>query len=230
MADKNNKTIKDWQPDDRPRERLLKHGASSLSDSELLAIILRTGTKEMTAKDMGMLLLERYGEFSGIEKLDIADLIKIKGIGKTKAITLAAVFEIARRTKAAPFNKNKEIKNPSDIARAYIPKMQSLRTEEFHVLLLSTANIIIRDVVISRGGLNSTVVHPREVFKNAISEMAAAVILLHNHPSGNLSPSQNDINITKQLTDAGKVIGIPVFDHIIIGGNDFYSFKANGLI
>ncbi len=230
MEYKRNKTIKDWQPDDRPRERLLKHGASSLSDSELLAIILRTGTKEMTAKDLGMLLLEKYGRFSGIERLDISDLIKIKGIGRTKAITLAAVFEIARRTGAPEFERHKTIKSSNDIADIYIPKMRALKTEEFHVLLLSTANIIIKDVLISRGSIFSTVVHPREVFKEAISEMAAAIILLHNHPSGNIQPSTADINKTKQMVDTGILLEIPVLDHIIIGGNSHYSFKANEII
>jgi len=223
-------TIKEWQPDDRPRERLLKHGSGSLSDSELLAIILRTGTKEMTAKDLGVLLLEKFGKFSHLERLDIAELMTVKGIGKTKAITLAAVFEIARRTSAQEFERHNIIRTADDIANIYIPKMRALKTEEFHVLMLSTANIIIKDVVISRGGLNSTVVHPREVFKKAITEMAASVIIMHNHPSGNTAPSQNDINITNQLKDSGKLLGIPVIDHIIIAGNSFYSFKTHGLL
>jgi len=225
-----NKKIKDWQPDDRPRERLLKNGAGSLSDSELLAIILRTGTKEMNAKQLGLELIEKYGKFPNLEKLDISDMMQINGIGEAKAITLAAVFEIARRTKSQPFEKNKIVKTPDFIANIYIPKMRNLQTEEFRVILLNTANVIIKDYIISRGSINASLVHPREVFKPAISSMAASVILMHNHPSGNTEPSEEDISITKQLVDAGKLLDIKVIDHLIIAGEDYYSFVAHGLI
>jgi len=223
-------TIKDWQPDDRPRERLKQKGPASLSDSELLAIILRTGTKEMNAKEVGAELLKKHGNFSDLEKLDLTDLNKIKGIGPTKAITLSAVFEIARRIKAAPFNKKKVIRAPEDVAEEYIPKLRSLVQEEFRVLLLSTANTIIKEVVVSRGSLNASIVHPREVFKPAVIESAASIILMHNHPSGNPNPSKEDIKITKQLAEAGRLMDIGIFDHIIIAGDDFYSFARNGII
>jgi len=224
------KTIKEWQPDDRPRERLQQNGPGTLSNSELLAIILRTGTKDMNAKEVGADLLEKYGNFSDLEKLSLTDLNKIKGIGPTKAITLSAVFEIARRIKAAPFNQRKVIRTPEDIAEEYITKLRSLVQEEFRVILLSTANTVIKEVVVSRGSLNASIVHPREVFKPAVIESAASIILMHNHPSGNPNPSKEDIKITKQLAEAGKLIDINIFDHIIIAGNDFYSFARNGLI
>jgi DNA repair protein RadC len=230
MEDKGYKRIKDWQPDDRPRERLLKHGSASLSDSELLAIILRTGTKDISAKDLGVKLLRQFGDFASIEKIDISDLMKIKGIGKTKAITLAAVFEIARRTKIIPFERKKIIRQPDDVAQIFIHKLGNLATEEFHVVLLSTANTMIKDVLVSKGSLNASIVHAREVFKPAISEMAAAVILVHNHPSGNPQPSAEDKKITKRLIEAGKLLDINVFDHLIIAGENYYSFAADGEI
>lgn len=228
MSSYNSKKIKDWQEDDRPRERLLKHGPGSLSDSELLAIILRTGTKKMNAKQLGEALLEHFGKFPQLEKSDIADIMKIKGIGEAKAITLSAVFEIARRTKAQPFERNKIVRSPEDISKIYIPKLRNLQTEEFRVILLSAANVIIKDVQVSGGTLNASIVHPREVFKKAISAMAASIILLHNHPSGNPEPSQEDIKITKQLVDAGNLLDIKVIDHIIIAGENYYSFVSNG--
>lgn len=227
---KRNYTIKDWQPDDRPRERFAKHGPASLSDSELLAIILRTGTREKSAKDVGVELLDKFGGFSSLEKLNVSDLSKIKGIGMTKAITLAAVFEIARRIKAAPFDSKKVIRTPEDVTEHYIPLMRGLVIEEFRVLLMSTANQIIKDVTISKGTLNASIVHPREVFKAAVSVSAASIILLHNHPSGNPNPSKEDIRITKQLVEAGKIMDIKIYDHLIIAGDGFYSFARYGLI
>ncbi len=227
MEEKKYRTIKNWQPDDRPRERLLKNGPASLSDSELLAIILRTGTKEVSAKDLGAELLHQFGDFASIEKVDISDIMKIKGIGKTKAITIAAVFEIARRTKITPFERKKIIHSPKDIASRFIPRLGNLPTEEFHVVLLSTANTVIKDVMISKGTLNGSLVHSREVFKPAISEMAASVILVHNHPSGNIQPSESDKKITKQLVKAGKLLDIKVLDHLIIAGNNYYSFASH---
>lgn len=225
-----NYTIKDWQPDDRPRERFVKHGPSSLSDSELLAIILRTGTREKSAKDVGVELLDRFGGFSSLEKLSVSELNKIKGIGLTKAITLAAVFEIARRIKAAPFGSKKIIRCPEDVTEHYIPQMRGLVVEEFRVLMMNTANQIIKDVIISKGTLNASIVHPREVFKEAVSVSAASIILLHNHPSGNTNPSKEDLKITQQLVEAGKLMDIKIYDHIIIAGDDFYSFARNRLI
>jgi DNA repair protein RadC len=224
------KTIKEWRPDEQPRERLLKFGPKVLSDSELLAIILRTGTRSSSAKDIGNEILDKFGAFSELEKCTIGQLSKINGIGPTKAITLAAVFEIAARIKTAPFDEKKIIRSPQDLADFYILRFRALEVEEFHVLLLNTSNQVKKDILISTGTLNASIVHPRDVFRQAVIENAASVILLHNHPSGNPTPSKEDISLTKQIVEAGKMMNISVFDHLIVAGDDYYSFAKNGLI
>ena len=224
------RSIKDWRPDEQPRERLMKYGPKVLSDSELLAIILRTGTKSKSARDMGGQLLDKFGNFSNLERCSVGQLSSVKGIGPAKAVTLAAVFEIAARIITAPFDERKIIRSPQDVADFYIPRFRSLQVEEFTVLLLNSSNQVKKEARISTGTLNASIVHPREVFRNAVIENAASVILLHNHPSGNPNPSKEDINITKQIVDAGNIVDIKVFDHIIIAGDSFYSFAKNGLI
>jgi len=226
--------ITDWPEHERPRERLLKYGADALSDAELLAILLRTGTANHTAVDIARALLEKSESLERLSSRGISDLRhlgKNLGVGLAKAATIAAAFEIGRRAAAAHHRRRKErINSPEDIAQRYIPAMRDKRQETFHVILLDSANHIIRDVKISEGILNSSLVHPREVFKPAIVEPAASIILLHNHPSGNPEPSSEDVQITRQLVEASKVIGIPVHDHIIIAGNSYTSFAERGIL
>ena len=225
-------SIKEWPEDERPREKLLKHGAAALSDSELLAILIKTGSGKQSAVDLAKKLLREYKSLRTLSGLSVADMKqqKFKGIGKVKAIVLAAAFEIARRLASSSKEDHAPIRTPEDVARQYIPQLRDLKQEVFMVLCLSSSNKIIQERTITKGLLNSSLTHPREVFREAILENAASVILLHNHPSGNLEPSREDIQITKQLVDAGRIIGISVQDHIIVGGDGFTSMMERGLM
>ncbi|MBI3189467.1 MAG: DNA repair protein RadC [Ignavibacteriales bacterium] len=227
------KRITDWPEDDRPREKLLNHGAGYLSDSELVAILIRTGTRKATAVDIGKQLIINFGSLLNISHRSVQELIdaKIPGLKKAKSISLVAAFEIGRRnTKKISNEKKLSVHSPEVIAEMFIPKMQDMKQEKFYIVMLDSANHFIRDVQITKGTLNSSLAHPREVFRPAIAEPAASIILLHNHPSGNPEPSSEDMQITKQLVEAGKIIGIPVHDHIIIAGHTFTSFAERGLI
>jgi len=224
------KAIKDWREDERPRERLSNHGARFLSDSELLAILINSGTKNFSAIDVARKLLSNHNNLTRLASCDFSEFKKIKGLGQAKAITLAAAFELSRRIDAEPVKEKLVVKSPDDIANYYISRMRGERKEIFCIVLLSTANQIIREVIISQGSLNASIVHPREVFRIAITESAASVILVHNHPSGSLEPSKEDISLTNQLISAGKIIGIRILDHLIIAGENYTSFARIGLI
>lgn len=221
-------TIKEWAHDDRPREKLERHGASILSDAELLAILINTGTRNATAVDIAKNLVKEYGSLADLAARNVAELARQRGIGKVKAIKIAAAFELARRVASHRHASKKKIVSPDDIASIYQPLMRDLKKEIFKVVLLDGANQIQGDRTISEGILNASLVHPREVFKYAIDEGAASMILIHNHPSGNCDPSPEDISITRQLTECGVVMGIPVRDHLIIGRNAFVSLRALG--
>ena len=225
-------TIKEWPEDERPREKLIRHGAASLSDSELLAILINIGTKKFSAVDVAKKLLREHKSLRNIASLSVADLKqkKNKGIGTAKAVTIVAAFELARRISAAGTENDQPIRTPEDIAQRFGPQLRDLRQEVFMVLCLSSSNKIINERIITKGLLNSSLTHPREVFREAILENAASVILLHNHPSGNLEPSREDISITKQIVEAGKIIGISVHDHIIIAGDGYTSMMERGLM
>ncbi len=224
------RTIREWREDERPRERLLTHGVKTLSDAELLAVLLGTGTKGVSALDAARDLLNRYGELHEMLSREVADLACVRGIGQVKAISLIAAFELSRRMVSSPFDAKKVIRCASDLASYYIPRLRGLRKESFRVLLLNAANQVFREVVVSEGSLNASIVHPREVFRSAISDAAASTILLHNHPSGNTEPSREDIAITRQLREAGKIIGIEVVDHLIIAGESYTSFAERGMM
>ena len=230
ISNNNYKSIREWREDDRPRERLVKNGAASLSDSELLAILISSGTKNFSALDIAKTLLDKYESVSNLATCDYSEFKNIKGLGFARAITLTAAFELAKRVGMRPFTGKSVMRTPEDIANHYIPRFLGARKETFHTLLLNSANHVFRDVVISEGILNASIVHPREVFRIAITESAASVILLHNHPSNSTEPSLEDINITKQLVEAGKLIEIKVLDHIIIAGNSFTSMARRGFV
>lgn len=226
-------TIPDWPEAERPRERLLKHGVEALSDAELLAILIRAGTKQRTAVDMARELLTTFETLERLASRSIADLRQQQhqlGLGIAKAATIVAAFELGRRAAVPQGRKKIRIQSPEDIAKRYMPQMREMKKEIFMAILLDSANNIIRDVKISVGILNSSLVHPREVFRPAIAEPAAAIILLHNHPSGNPEPSSEDLQITKQLVEASKIIGIPIHDHIIVAGDTFTSFAERGML
>ncbi len=222
--------IRDWREDERPREKLQKHGAHTLSDAELLAILISSGTKGFSALDAAKSLLRDHLSLSDMAALDESNFRKVPGIGPARAITLAAAFELARRVQSSPLLTSKPIQSPTDVVNYFVPRLMGMQKEQFRTVLLNSANKIIRDVIISEGSLNASIVHPREVFKLAISESAAAIILLHNHPSGNTEPSGEDINITKQLVKAGQIIGIRILDHIIIAGKEHTSLADRGYI
>ncbi|MCK4967172.1 DNA repair protein RadC [bacterium] len=205
-------------------------GPEKLSDAELIAILLGSGTGKVTAVDVAKRLLIEYKGLNLLSERPISDLKRMKGIGSAKAVKLMAAFEIGRRIASGGNIKKEKIVSPENVADYYIPLMKHLKKEVFKIVLLDSSNQIIKDVEISKGSLNANVVHPREVFKEAVSESAASIILIHNHPSGNAQPSEDDIAVTKKLVEAGKIMGILVCDHIIIGDGEYKSFANMGLI
>lgn len=225
--------ITDWPESERPREKLMQYGPMKLSEVELLAILIRSGHGANSALDVARELIGKSGGLSKLARLDFNDILqlKIKGIGKTKAVTIAAAIQLARRLQVEESSNPDKILRSSDVvAQLYIPKLCDLNREIFMVLLLASNNRLIREVIISEGILNASVVTPREVFREAVLAMAAAVILIHNHPSGNPEPSREDIQLTKQMAESGKMMNIPVLDHIIIAGNRHSSFADKGLM
>lgn len=224
------RAIREWREDERPRERLLRYGAETLSDAEVLAILIGSGTRGFSALDVARELLQRFGNLTELSRRDVSELRAVRGMGTVRAVVLSAAFELVRRIQAEPFTARRVIRSPEDVARMYIPRLRSARTESFRVLLLNAANQIIREVVVSEGTLTASLAHPREVFRLAITESAAAVILLHNHPSGNTEPSPEDIALTRQLVQAGKLLDIPVLDHIIIAGEAYVSLRERGVL
>jgi DNA repair protein RadC len=202
-----------------------------LSDAELIAILLRTGKKGESVIQVARNLIEKYGRLNLLATQSLDAIKTIPGIGKDKAATLVAAFEISRRAESQDkWYSNKPISSPTDIAEIFIPLLRDEVKEKFYVICLNTANKIIKYEIISVGNLNSSVVHAREVFKVAIENNSANIIILHNHPSGNLEPSNEDISLTRKLVEAGKILDILVFDHIIIGGNQFISLVEKRVI
>lgn len=223
--------VKDLPLDDRPREKLLLRGAHNLTDAELLAILLRTGTKGNSVISIAQEIINREVNLAQLASKSSSDLIKTSGIGKDKSATLLAAFEISRRILSQnKWFSDKKITSPADIAQIFIPLLRDELKEQFIVVCLNSTNKIIRYEKISLGNLNSSVVHPREIFKVAIQNNSASIILLHNHPSENPEPSNEDISITKKIVEAGKIMDIPVFDHLIIAGNNYTSFVERRLI
>jgi DNA repair protein RadC len=222
--------ISRWPEKERPRERLLQQGPHRLSEAELLGILIGKGTKQKTAIDLARELLDRYESLENLFSRSPSELMKVKGIGSAKAATLSAAFHLVRRVEAKATTNRTTFKRSSDVKDHYLPLMKDLRKEVFKVLLLNRANRLIKEVTISEGTLDASIVHPRDVFREALLESAAGVILLHNHPSGNPAPSEEDIRITRQIAEAGRVMGIKVYDHIIVGGESHRSLADEGLI
>ena len=226
---KNNKRIKDIPNRLRPRERSMEVGFNNLSDQEVLAILLRNGYKDHSSIDLAMILLKRYGSISNIGKLSVDELCEIKGIGKDKAVTILAAFELSRRGVLSE-GKKIIIKSSKDASVVLKDNLRGLCKEHFQILMLNTKNHLLGVETVSIGSLNSSIVHPRELFKTAIKKSAAAIILAHNHPSGDATPSGEDIEVTKRIKNAGNILGIDVLDHIIIGENCYYSFKEEKIL
>jgi len=217
--------IKDISKENRPRERFLKAGASSVSDAELLAIILQTGTKDENAIDISNRLISKYG-LDKLSELSLNELQEIKGIGPAKAMQIMALFEFNKRH-AISKRDDKPIKCAKDVYEYALPLLSGKDKEHFMILHLDSKSRVIKDEIISIGTLNASLVHPREVFKSAIKESANAIVLVHNHPSGDYTPSQEDKEITERLFEAGEVLNIKVLDHVIIGKDGYWSFKGN---
>ncbi|HDJ5138024.1 TPA: DNA repair protein RadC [Staphylococcus aureus] len=221
--------IKEMVTSEMPRERLLSHGAKSLSNTELLAILINTGRKGFSSIDISNELLKSASNLNELKKSSINDLIQVKGIGLQKAITLKAAFELGERMGRRAENNRIKITQPSDVADYMIPTMKDLTQEEhFVILLLNSKNVVIKETCVFKGTLNSSIVHPREFFSIAVRENANAIIAVHNHPSGDVTPSQEDIITTMRLKECGLILGIDLLDHIIIGDNRFTSLVEAG--
>lgn len=225
-----NYTIKELPKDYRPRERLLNYGSNSLSDFELLGILLRVGSNGETAIKLGERLIKHFGSIKAVSSASANELIKIKGIGEAKAAQVLAAFEIGRRYLRYYSPGRSQISSPPDAIKILEGELKSLDREHFKAILMDTKNHIIGVSNISVGSLNSSIVHPRELFKDAIRNSANSMILAHNHPSGDTNPSNEDINLTRKLVEIGNLLGISIVDHIIIGNNEHFSFKEKNLI
>lgn len=227
--------IREWHQGDRPREKLLARGPAALSDAELIALIFSTGTRTkagpLSAVDLGRALLQEFDTLYRVGRRDLKEMQRVVGVGSAKAAQLAAAFEIGRRVEAQRGEEERvTVTSPEDIARVYGPRLRDLPREVFVVVFLSTAGVILGDSTISEGGLAASIVEPRLVFRQAMMENAASIICLHNHPSGNPEPSRADKQVTRQLVEAGKIVGIEVHDHVIIAGMGFTSLAQRGLM
>lgn len=223
--------IMDWAAEDRPREKLIRKGTSSLSDAELLGILISSGTKEKSAVDLGRELLSMANNnLNTLGKLTIADLKKLRGIGTARAVTIAAALELGRRRKLAEAEDTIRIRCSKDVADIFQPLLSDLAHEEFWILYLNRSNKVISRIKLSQGGISGTVTDVRIVMKNAVEQLASGIILCHNHPSGNLNPSEADTKITQKIKEAGSLMDIQLLDHLIISEKDYYSFADNGLL
>ena len=226
--------IKEWPEDERPRERLMKLGADTLSEAQLLAIVLATGdaSSGQSALDLAMYLVRTFDGLRALDAASIAELCQIKGIGLAKATTIKAALELGKRLLGEPVQRHLKVTSPQDLVNYFQPRLQHLRKEVFKAVLLNTKHQMLKDVTVSEGSLSASLVHPREAFLPAIKESAAAVIFLHNHPSGDPTPSTEDKELTLRLVEVGQLIGISVLDHIIIGSGSpgYISFRDAGLL
>jgi DNA repair protein RadC len=223
--------ITDWAIEDRPREKLIQKGTNSLSDAELLAILISSGTKEKSAVDLGReLLLLANNNLNSLGKLTISDLTKLHGIGLARAVTIAAALELGRRRKLAEVPEIPQIKCSKDVFDLFSPTLSDLPHEEFWILFLNRSNKVINRMKLSQGGISGTVTDVRMVMKKAVECLASGIIVCHNHPSGNLNPSESDTRITQKIKEAGNIMDIQLLDHLIISEKDYYSFADNGLL
>jgi DNA repair protein RadC len=223
--------ITDWAVEDRPREKLIQKGTSSLSDTELLAILISSGTKDKSAVDLGRELLGLVNNnLNSLGKLTIHELTKIRGIGTARAVTIAAALELGRRRKLADVQEVPQIRSSRDVADIFQPILSDLLHEEFWILFLNRSNKVITQMKLSQGGISGTVTDVRIVMKKAIECLASGIIVCHNHPSGNLNPSESDSKITQKIKEAGGLMDIQLLDHLIISDKDYYSFADNGVL
>jgi DNA repair protein RadC len=220
--------IREWPLEERPRERLYHKGAEALADAELLAIQLGTGGRGRSAVDVARDLLVQYGSLSDLAARGVAEIAAVAGVGRAKAVRLAAAFELTRRLRSRTARAPVVLASPAQVYARYGPLMEDLRKEVFRVALLDAQNGLLKDVTISEGTLSASLVHPREVFKPAIVESAASIILLHNHPSGDPTPSREDLRLTRQLVECATLLDLRIHDHVVIGHSRFASLAERG--
>jgi DNA repair protein RadC len=223
-------TIREWPAEDRPRERFLTKGAEALSDAECLAILLGAGIPGQTALDQAQALLAAFGSLGEIAGREVQELAWIGGLGIAKAVRLGAAAELARRVRARPSAARIRLSSPDEVAGYYGPALEAKKKEVFRVALLDSQNGLLRDVQVSEGSLSAAIVHPREVFRSAILEATAHLILVHNHPSGDPTPSKEDLHLTRQLVEGARLLGMRIHDHVIIGHGRHASLAQRGLL
>lgn len=223
--------IKDWSPEDRPREKLLTKGSNALTDAELIAILIGSGTPKLSAVELAKFIMASVdNNLNRLARLSTKELMKIKGIGEAKAVTIIAAMELGRRRKDIDQEDRLKVSGSKDIFNLMKGYFSDLPHEEFWVILLNRGNRVIRKQQISQGGVAGTVADPKIIFKAALEELACGIILAHNHPSGNITASQQDIDLTKKLKEAGKLMEIQVLDHLIFAGAKYYSFADEGAL
>ncbi len=223
--------ITKWDEQDRPREKLLQKGKAALSDAELIGVLIGSGTRTLSAVELSRKILSQVDhDINKLAKLSVKDLMKFKGIGEAKAISIVSALELGRRRKNENGSVIAKITCSKDVYDDFKPQFLDLTHEEFWVMLLSRSNQVMKKVPISTGGVSGTAVDPKIIFKKALEELASGVIVAHNHPSGNLKPSKSDIDITKKLVEAGKMLEVPVLDHIIFTNNGYFSFADQSMI
>jgi DNA repair protein RadC len=224
-------SIKFLAEDDRPREKFLQKGINSLSDSELLAIIMRNGNKDESALELSQKILASvHNNWHQLSLLSIQDLMKFKGVGKVKAISIATALEIGRRRARQEISDIKVISSSKDAYSIFKNQMSDLRTEEFWAIFVNQRNKIIHTAKLTEGGISQSIVDVRVLFKTALDHFSTGIIVAHNHPSGNLKPSREDIDITQKIKEAGKMLGIQLLDHLIITQNSYFSFSDDGIL
>ncbi|MEE4196601.1 MAG: DNA repair protein RadC [Bacteroidales bacterium] len=229
MVENYNLKIKEWAVEDRPREKLLKKGIQSLSNAEIVALLIGTGTKNESAVELSKRILRQVNNnLNELGKLEIKELMKNKGVGEAKAITIIAALELGRRRKIAEIIEKKKITQSNEVFEFFQPLLGDLPHEEFWILLLNRANRIIDKKKISQGGISGTVIDVKVILKQALEHLASSIILCHNHPSGNKTPSNADNTITRKLVEAGNIMDIKVLDHIIIADTEYYSYADEG--
>jgi DNA repair protein RadC len=223
--------IKSWAEQDRPREKMQEKGRQAVTDAELIAILIGSGNKNETAVELSKRILASVGNnLNELGKMNIAELSKFKGIGTAKAISIVAALELGRRRKESEVVKREKITLSKDVFDIMLPLLMDLPHEEFWLLMLNRANMVLKKELLSKGGVSGTVVDTKLIFKAAIENTCSSIIICHNHPSGNLKPSEADIRITKTIKEAGKLMEIPLLDHLIISDSGFYSFADEGMI
>lgn len=223
--------IRHWAEQDRPREKLLNKGKSFLTDAELLGILIATGTKSLSAIDLARSVLNEFNhDLNTIARLDAKELQRIKGIGEAKAIAIISAFELGRRRNEIAPNRKFKITSSSDVYKLMRPVLLDQPTEHFWIILLNRANQVLKKLAVSMGGVSGTLADPKVIFKHALNHLASSIILVHNHPSGTLKPSEADIRLTSQLKSSGKMLDIPVLDHLIFTDESYFSFSDEGIL